>query len=247
VPLWFKLQLLPSRAMDEIEVVLAVGDAELVRRVDVSVAAASERAGDHVTCRLGCMHCCIGSFPITALDARRLRVGLQELRRHRPWDADAVLSRARSQWAEMHDDFPGDPGIGSLGEDDEARAGFAEQNAEAPCPALEPSSSSCLLYEARPVTCRLFGLPVRHGGELADPCELNFTAADEAAVASATVDADADDLEARLLALLGNPPETVVAAVFAGEEAERKTQDVRRKTQKGAETSSAPTDIESDF
>ena len=226
----FTLQLLLSVGMDELEEVLAAGDAELVRRVDAQVAVATARAGDHVTCRLGCTHCCIGPFPITALDARRLRVGLQELRRHRPWDADAVLSRARSQWAEMHDDFPGDPEIGSLGEDDEARAGFAEQHAEAPCPALDPGTGACLLYEARPVTCRQFGLPARFGEAVAEACELNFTEGDGATIAAATVDADADDIEARLLALLGDPAETVIAAALAGEEAERKRQDVRRKT-----------------
>ncbi len=209
--------------MDELEGVLAAGGAELARRVDAAVVEATARAGGHVTCRLGCTWCCIGPFPITALDARRLRLGLQELRRHRPWEADAVVARASSQWTEMRPGFPGDHETGDLGDDDAARAGFAERFAEAPCPVLDAASGACLLYEARPVTCRLFGLPVRLGEALAEPCGLNFTAADEAAIATAVVDADPGGLEARLLALLGDPPETVIAAVFAGEGEERQT------------------------
>jgi len=209
--------------MDEVEAALTAGDAELVRRIDRRVARAGARAGSCLTCHVGCTGCCIGPFPITGLDARRLRAGLEQLRRYRPWDADGVIARADSQWAEMRRGFPGDADTGALGEDEVGRARLAERFARLPCPALEPDSGRCQLYEARPVTCRLFGLPVRVGEIVEAPCELNFTTADRRTVEAAVVDADPEAFEARLLALLGDPPETVVAAALAVEDAGRET------------------------
>lgn len=200
--------------MDELEAVLDAGERELLRRVDGEVAAASAAGAAHLKCALGCTACCTGPFPITSLDARRLAAGLAELRRRRPWEADAVEAAARAQWSEMATVFPGDPAAGTLADGEEERAAFMERFAETPCPALDPGSGACRLYGSRPLTCRQFGLPVAADGGLEAPCELNFTSADAETVARAAVAADPGGLEARLLALLGDPPETVVAAAL---------------------------------
>jgi len=52
------------------------GDEVLIRIVDAAMAEAARKSGPWLVCRSGCTECCMGPFPITQLDARRLREGL---------------------------------------------------------------------------------------------------------------------------------------------------------------------------
>ena len=52
------------------------GDAALTQIVDTALAEAARKSGAWLVCRPGCTECCMGPFPITQLDARRLREGL---------------------------------------------------------------------------------------------------------------------------------------------------------------------------
>ncbi|MGC8915576.1 MAG: YkgJ family cysteine cluster protein [Thermoanaerobaculum sp.] len=173
------------------------------------------RAGGHLTCRLGCTECCKGVFEISGLDAWRLRRGLAQLAARDPEKAREVADRAREQWALLAPHFPGDPHTGNLGHDDLATHAFGERFSHVPCPVLDPATGACLLYETRPLSCRSFGLPCRLGEEVLPPCRLNFVTATPAEVEAATVAFDPEDREGELLALLGNPPDTVVAAALA--------------------------------
>ena len=55
------------------------GDQALIQIVDAALAEAARKSGPWLVCRPGCTGCCMGPFPITQLDARRLREGLAEL------------------------------------------------------------------------------------------------------------------------------------------------------------------------
>jgi len=178
--------------------------------------AAARRAGRHVTCRLGCTECCVGPFDITPLDAWRLRDGLARLAVRRPQAAAEMVGRALAQWARMAGAFPGDPARGLLSEELAARQAFFETFAALPCPALDPATGACQLYDSRPISCRTFGLPIRCGDQLLPPCRLNFTAATPEEIAAATVDPDPDDLEGELLQRCGaEAGDTIVAWVLA--------------------------------
>ncbi|MGB6780597.1 MAG: YkgJ family cysteine cluster protein, partial [Terracidiphilus sp.] len=59
---------------------LPVGDGQLVQIMDAALGEARRRAGPHLACRVGCTQCCHGPFRINALDAARLRVGMEALR-----------------------------------------------------------------------------------------------------------------------------------------------------------------------
>ncbi len=178
--------------------------------------AAVRRAGRHVTCRLGCTECCVGPFDITPLDAWRLRRGLAGLAARRPEVAAAIVGRAREQWARMVVAFPGDPVRGLLDEELAAREAFFSAFAALPCPALDPATGACQLYESRPVSCRTFGLPIRCGDQLLPPCRLNFTTATPEEIAAATVDPDPEDVEGELLQRCGaEAGDTIVAWVLA--------------------------------
>ncbi|HUK13302.1 MAG TPA: YkgJ family cysteine cluster protein [Thermoanaerobaculaceae bacterium] len=198
---------------------LVAADAVLVGEFDATIRGGEEAAGRHLACRLGCTHCCVGPFDITALDAARLVRGLEALAGREPALAEEVRRRARQQWARFAGEFPGDDASGALADDEAARQAFFERFADLPCAALDPADGRCNLYADRPLTCRSFGLPVRVGAEVLPACALNFTAASDAERLAATVEPDPDDAEGRLLARLaaagGPAADTIVAAALA--------------------------------
>jgi Fe-S-cluster containining protein len=174
------------------------GDQQLVQIVDAALADATRRSGEWLACRPGCTQCCIGVFAINQLDALRLRRGLTELKKRDPERAAAVIERARESWARLRHEFPGNSKTGILGENDAAAQTFEDFANDEPCPALDPATGLCELYESRPMTCRVFGPPVRSEDGLG-ACELCFHGASEEDIAACEMVPDPDDLESRLL------------------------------------------------
>ena len=160
------------------------GDEALIQIVDAALAEAARKSGAWLVCRPGCTECCLGPFPITQLDARRLREGLAELESRDRQRAARVRERARQAVARIRPDFPGDAATGVLGEDEEAEEQFAALADDQPCPALDPATGTCDLYAARPITCRIFGPPVRCGSEAVGVCELCFQGASDEEIAA---------------------------------------------------------------
>jgi Fe-S-cluster containining protein len=152
---------------------------DLIRIVDSARAEAGRNAGDWIVCRAGCYACCLGPFPISQLDAARLRAGLESLDPER-------AARVRERVAQS---------AGRTLSDDE------------PCPALDPQSGTCDLYEARPLTCRTFGPAVRGSSGTIGVCELCFNGATDEEIAACAVDLDTDALEEESV-------ETTVAAAL---------------------------------
>lgn len=193
-------------------------DRELIQIVDAALADTARSSGKWLACRPGCTQCCIGVFPINQLDARRLRDGLAKLAESAPARADRVRERARDAVSKLAKDFPGDPISGILHEGEDAAQRFAEFANDEPCPALDPSTGLCELYEARPMTCRVFGPPVRSEDGLG-VCELCFQGASDAEIAACEMRPDPEDLESALLRKLelttGARGETIVAFCLA--------------------------------
>jgi Fe-S-cluster containining protein len=175
-----------------------VDDTALVQIVDSALADAARRSGHWLACRPGCTQCCIGVFTINQLDAQRLRRGLAKLEESSPAKAEAVRARAQASIARLAADFPGDSVSGLLDDDEDAERRFSEFANEEPCPALNPQTGHCDLYESRPMTCRVFGPPVRSEDGLG-VCELCFQGATDAEIAACEMRPDPDDLESKLL------------------------------------------------
>ena len=191
-------------------------DSELIQIVDAALADAARKSGDWLACRPGCTQCCVGVFAISQLDAERLRRGLTELSARDPKRAARVRLRARESVKRLSTEFPGNARTGILDEGEEGEASFEEFGNDEPCPALDPTTGLCDLYEARPMTCRVFGPPVRVEGGLAT-CELCFQGATEKEIAACEMHPDPDDLEPKLIAELerkGKRGQTVVAWVL---------------------------------
>lgn len=189
---------------------LSYNDRELVQIMDAAWADASRRAGAHLVCRPGCTQCCHGPFAINALDVARLREGMRALQQSDPALADTIASRARAWVRQYGPGFPGDPATGILSDSEEARERFEEFANEAPCPALDPATGRCDVYAWRPMTCRVFGPPVRMENGALGCCELCFTTAAPEEIAACEMPVP-HDLEGELVEAIGDPRETVVA------------------------------------
>jgi Fe-S-cluster containining protein len=170
----------------------------LIQIVDSALDDATRRSGGWLVCRPGCTQCCIGVFPINQLDASRLRRGLADLKTRAPERARGVGERAREAVARLAHEFPGDPASGVLDEGEEVEKRFEDFANDEPCPALDPETGTCELYESRPMTCRVFGPPVRSGAGLG-VCELCFQGASDTEIAACEMKPDPDDMESVLL------------------------------------------------
>jgi len=195
---------------------LPARDTELVQIMDAALADTAQRSGKWLACRPGCTQCCHGAFAINTLDAARLAAGMEALRSTDPARAAAIEQRARAWIAEFGTDFPGDPSTVALGTSEEEQQHFEEFANDAPCPALNPATGLCDVYEWRPMTCRVFGPPVRMAeGDALGCCELCFVGASEGEIAACEM-AVPHDLEESLVEELGDTSETVVAYAIVG-------------------------------
>lgn len=165
-------------------------DQDLIQITTAALASSAERAGRHLACHPGCHQCCIGVFPISQLDAHRLRVAYEQSPRR-----DVIHARVEDAIARLSADFPGDSATGILDPDDPAFEDFANDE---PCPVLDPATGMCDLYEARPVPCRTFGPPMRTEDDGLAVCELCFTTATPEEIAASEVDPTFLSLEEQL-------------------------------------------------
>jgi Fe-S-cluster containining protein len=190
---------------------LPSGDSFLVQIMTSAFADAAQRAGERLVCKQGCTQCCHGSFAVNPLDALRLRAGMDMLRATEPALAAEVEHRAQMWIVEHEAGFPGDFQTGILGTSQFDQERFENFANEAPCPALDPETGRCDVYTWRPMTCRVFGPPVRmgDGGALAH-CELCFKGASEKEVAAAEMTVPFD-IESELLEEIPSKDSTVVA------------------------------------
>lgn len=146
----------------------------LLREVDAWFHRCLQNHPGRIVCCNGCSACCRGLFDITLLDALYLRSGFERLpQRHRrllhqkAQERLDILSRIHPEFREpwLLNDIPEDEWDLLMPEEDET-----------PCLLLS-ESGGCLVYDYRPMTCRLNGIPLIDvsGEELFDEwCTLNF-------------------------------------------------------------------------
>ncbi len=186
--------------------------------MDAALADSVKRSGEWLACRPGCAQCCVGVFAINQLDAARLRQGLADLDKRNEERAAKVRARARLSWLRLAPDFPGNSVSGILSDSKTSKLAFSNFANDEPCPALDPLTQTCDLYEARPLTCRVFGPPVRSENGLGT-CELCFRGATESEIAECEMSVDPDDIESDLLQEAeddsGVTGETIVAFCLA--------------------------------
>jgi len=151
---------------------------ELLREVDAWFQRCLEQHPELIACRNGCSECCRGLFDITLLDAYYLRRGFDKL--SEPLKAEIVkaASRRLEQLSMVNIDFTEPWLLNGIPEVD--WDALMPEEDETPCLLLS-ENGGCLVYEYRPMTCRLNGIPLIDvsGEELFDEwCTLNFTETD---------------------------------------------------------------------
>jgi Fe-S-cluster containining protein len=172
-------------------------DAKLVQIVDAALADAGRRSGGWLVCRIGCAQCCVGVFAISQLDALRLRHGLEALKISDPERARGIRVRARESMSRLAAEFPGDLKTGLLADDETSLERFEEFGNDEVCPVLSPLTGECELYASRPMTCRVFGPPVRTEEGLG-VCELCYEGASPKEIAACELVTGSEALEETL-------------------------------------------------
>jgi Fe-S-cluster containining protein len=203
---------------------LPARDSELIQIIDTELARVTRISGPWLACRPGCAQCCHGAFAINALDAARLRAGMESLGQTNPALASRIETRAQSWLAEFGSSFPGDLATGILGTSESDQEAFEDFANDAPCPALDPATGLCDIYDFRPMTCRVFGPPVRVEPEDAESedsanaalacCELCFIDASEQTMAACELHPP-HALESKILTELDPIKETAAETIVA--------------------------------
>jgi Fe-S-cluster containining protein len=150
----------------------------LLQEVDEWFLKASASSGANVSCRTGCSACCRGLFDITLLDACFLKSGFDKLERE---TQEMVLAGTRERLLSLQALWPdfAEPYILNYRPEEEWEQLMPEED-ETPC-VLLGDDGKCLVYNYRPMTCRLNGLPlVDISGEVFfdEWCTLNFIGKD---------------------------------------------------------------------
>ena len=146
-----------------------------------------ELYGEKIQCRKGCSKCCSQIFHITLIDAYIIKEHIRSLplkrreelqQKARDYLANLPLTGGEKEhtagmFAEgvISSDHPGSSSHPSLKK---------EGSNNLPCPALG-TEGECTIYEARPVICRRFGMPIYDykNPQNVHACELNFSDGDE--------------------------------------------------------------------
>jgi Fe-S-cluster containining protein len=140
--------------------------------IDQWFAQVRSKYADQMQCGKGCTACCHGLFDISLADAAQVAEGFREL----PPD---VQERVHSKAVAIHSvilEATRDSTQPALfDEDDLLIDHIVEAANNPPCPCLG-QAGECLIYEHRPLACRLEGVPMVdvHDGLFGDWCELNF-------------------------------------------------------------------------
>jgi Fe-S-cluster containining protein len=150
----------------------------LLSSVDDWFARCRASSGKDIACAQGCSACCRGLFDITLLDAFYLKQGFDLLpagvKRPALLQAEKRLKELRSIWKDY-----APPYILNYRPEEEWDALMPDDD-RTPCPLLG-NNGVCLVYENRPMTCRLHGIPlVDVSGEIFHDewCTLNFPVED---------------------------------------------------------------------
>lgn len=129
-----------------------------------------------VLCRRGCAACCHGPFDISPADAQLVATAVEQLD---PAARSPVWSRAEAQvsrYAELAPEWSAPWDVAAI--DDDTFDQISDALADDPCPALN-DHGECLIYDARPATCRMTGLGMETtaGDVLENVCPILHTSA----------------------------------------------------------------------
>lgn len=123
-------------------------------RADASFARVAAEHPEAVACRPGCDDCCHALFDLAPVEALAIALAFSDLPRKQRRD----IQRRAQKAARLFDQAAAQ----ALAVEGEERLRILSQ-ARTPCPLL--ADGRCAVYDERPITCRLYGIPVNIGGQ----------------------------------------------------------------------------------
>ena len=132
---------------------ILAGLGKLRQQADAAFARVAAEHPGAVACRPGCTDCCHALFDLTPIEALALALAFKELPRQERREARRRAQRAAAVFDQVL--------AQAMARQGEERL-EALSRARVACPLLQ--GARCLLYEHRPLTCRLYGIPVAING-----------------------------------------------------------------------------------
>lgn len=131
----------------------------LLREVDKIFSWMQKTYPDEVLCAEGCADCCHASFDVTFIEASSLRMALQQIATD-----DPVLNNIRLQAGKTKEEI--EQKLSTLVDqgDDQQKILDSIATWRVRCPLLT-AENRCAVYDARPITCRVYGLPTEIRGK----------------------------------------------------------------------------------
>ena len=156
---------------------------ELLHKVDGWFQCCLDQHPDQIACRNGCSECCRGLFDITLLDAMFLKRGFDALPESKQEELLREAKERLQQLSQLNPAFVEPWLLNGIPEND--WDALMPEEDDTPCLLLS-EDGRCLVYDSRPMTCRLNGIPLIDvsGEEMFDEwCTLNFIEADPRRIA----------------------------------------------------------------
>ncbi len=122
---------------------------ELLAEVDGNFAEVRRKYPREVRCRKGCTDCCYAPFDLSLVEAIYLGRAFRRLPRRQRREVERRLEKYERDW-QTRVPKPATP--------------FLLSTVRLRCPFLD-NKGLCVVYEWRPVTCRIYGLPLAIEGE----------------------------------------------------------------------------------
>ncbi|WP_029896241.1 YkgJ family cysteine cluster protein [Desulfohalovibrio reitneri] len=135
---------------------------ELAAETDKLFEAVAKQCPDEVACEKGCSDCCHAIFDLSFVEAYFLNQAFLE--RYEGTERDAILMRADEAERRQHKLVRKALKGKEEGADSEAvLEELARQRVR--CPLLS-EEHECVMYDVRPITCRLYGAPIAFEGQV---------------------------------------------------------------------------------
>jgi Fe-S-cluster containining protein len=141
-----------------------------VSAVDAEFGRVYQQFAERMQCRRGCSMCCSQMFSISRIEAEYISRAMKAMPE---WERDRLQTAARQYVADARE---------LLGKDEDPDGDEAitpRPGLRLACPAL--AGDACSIYEARPIICRKWGIPIFNPAKPAElqACELNFKPGEE--------------------------------------------------------------------
>ncbi len=128
----------------------------LVDKAEAAFHSVKEKHSDCVKCELHCSDCCNAVFGVFLVEALYIREHFEQIKEEQKQDAIKRAKKTEQAIEELQKKL-------KTFEDDPGMQAYTLARERIRCPLLD-DNDECVLYQKRPITCRVYGIPTKiHG------------------------------------------------------------------------------------